>query len=130
MPENEEFVKKVIDWMKQNVEPDVEDLNILAIQETKEIYTGSRNLLVATLIGVFIGVLTNISAEYLISGEILFGSVTLLLSILIAVISFFVWRFYLVRDLQKYIRKSFYERGKSIKEKFEKDFGISEDKSN
>lgn len=126
MSENEEeHKKKLMDWMKQNVEPYVKFLNTLAERETKEIYTGTRNFLAATLIGVFIGVLTNISAEYLITGKTSVGLATLGLSILFALVSFYLWKFFLIRDLQKYIKKLFYEGAKSMEQKFEKDFGIS-----
>lgn len=126
MSENEaERKKKLIDWMKQNVEPYARFFNTFAERDTKEIYTGTRDFLVATLVGVFIGVLTNISAEYLIIGKIFLGFVFMILSIVIALFSFYLWRLYRIRDLQKYIEKLFYEGGKSLKEKFEKDFGIS-----
>ena len=126
MSENEaERKKKMIDWMKQNVEPYVRSLNAIAERETKEIYIGSRDLLAATLIGVFIGVLTNVSAEYLIIGELSVGLAIIAVSVLFVLVYFYLWRFFLRRDLQKYIEKLFYEGFKLLKEKSEKDFGIS-----
>ena len=121
----EECKKKLMDWMMQNVEPYVRFLNTIAERETKEIYTGTRNFLATTLIGVLIGVLTNIAAENLIGGEIFLGFIFVIMSVFIAFYSFYFWRLYLTRDLQKYIRGLFHEGGKSLKEKFEKDFGIS-----
>lgn len=125
LSKNEELQKEIRDWMKENVEPYVTFLNTISERETKEIYTASRNLLAATLIGVFIGVLTNISAEYLTTGEIPMGVGFLVISIAVALFSFHLWRFYLVKDLQEYVEKLFYGGGKSLKEKFEKDFGVS-----
>jgi len=124
----EERKKKLIDWTKQHLEPWVKYLNTFATLETTKIYTGTRDFLVATLVGVFIGVLTNVSAEYLVAGEIDIGFVTLILSVVIAMISFYLWRLYLVKDLQQYTRKLFYEIGESLKEEFEKNFGISSSK--
>lgn len=111
--------------MKQNVEPCVRFLNTYAERETKEIYEGSRSLLASTLIGVFIGILTNVSAEFLIKGEISLGFIFLMMSVGLVLFSFLTWRVYLVRDLQKYIEKMFYEEGEALKEKFEKDFKVS-----
>ena len=114
-----------MDWINQNIEPYVRALNTLAEIETKEIYTGTREFLATTLIGVFIGVLTNISAEYLIIGRINVGFIFLILSLFISLFSFYLWKRYLIRDLQKAIEKLFYKSEKSLKEKFEKDFNIS-----
>ena len=121
----EELQKKTIDWINQNVAPDVEKLNALIAQKTEEIYVGTKNFLIITLIGVFIGVLTNISAGYFMTGNIAFGLLFLVVPVLVSVYSFYVWRIYEIRDLQKNVARLFYEQGKLLKEKFERDFGVT-----
>jgi hypothetical protein len=118
--------KKMIEWMNRNVAPSVDFLNTIIEKETERIYPGTRDLLVATLAGVFIGVLTNVSASFLMNGNLFFGLSFLFLSLIGTLLCFYVWRFYLIKDLQGYVKKIFYEQGKLLKEKFKKDFGTSE----
>ena len=129
MSEDKEELKKLIDWMKENVDPFARTLNAVAEQETKEIYVGTNKFLAATLIGVFIGVLTNISADFLMIGNAFLGFVFILLSIFITLFSFYLWRFYLIKDLKKQITESFYEKGRLMKKKFEEDSGISSEEA-
>jgi hypothetical protein len=119
---------KVIEWMNQNVAPSVDFLNTIIEKETERIYVGTRDLLVATLVGVFIGVLTNVSASFLMNGNLVLGFSFLFLSLISALLSFYVWRFYLIKDLQGYVKRIFYEQGKLLKEKFKRDLDTLEER--
>ena len=114
-------------WMIDSVKPVTDYLNSYAEKETERIYTGSRDLLAATLVGVLIGVLTNVASDFLLNGKLNTGFAVLGLTILVALFAFVIWRFYLIRDLQKYIKRVFDESGRQLKEKFEKDFSASRD---
>jgi F0F1-type ATP synthase assembly protein I len=120
--EKTDIREKVIEWIKQNVAPAVDSTNAMIERETERIYIGSRDILATTLIGVIIGMMTNVSANFLLNGNQNLGIIFLLLSLMVAVLSFHLWRLYLKIDLQHFTKKHVYVQGKFLSEKFERDF--------
>jgi len=72
-------------------------------RQRNEITLKIQELLLVTLIGVFIGVLTNISAEYFLVGQLTLGLIILILSIVVSIVSFFLWRIFQQKNLEKEI---------------------------
>ena len=103
MAENKEEMDNISVVMKMQFIHFIDECVTEYKRQRKEITLKIQELLLVTLIGVFIGVLTNISAEYFLVGQLTLGLIILILSIVVSIVSFFLWRIFQQKNLEKEI---------------------------
>ncbi len=92
----EQVTKEVLKKIKEELEAHKPEIEAMARKEVNKIIWETRAIMVYTAIGVMIGVLTNISAEFFMRQQFCFGFSFLVISLALTLSFFYGWRHYLL----------------------------------